>query len=300
MEVQYPLVFFTLLLCLSAGIMAFQGGLIIAGKGTTKFHIAAVITEAVALVLGGIASFLHLHHWERIFNGFGHITSGITQELIGVVVLAIVMIITFVMIRKTKAADKPLPKWVGFVALIVGVIMGFVCAHSYYMESIPAWSNPTLYLYYYSSEFILGATGAWAVAAATKQDAPVLSKLALLTLIAAVVAAVVAIICAVYYSTISFHDVGIAFHTTDPTAPAAVAAAEETVSSLLAGENAPLFWGGVIVVGALVPAVAGLLKMRKPEGAVGWAIVAVICALLGGIAFRILLYVVALTGYVYF
>ncbi len=32
---------------------------------------------------------MHLQHWERIFNGFGHITSGITLEFIGVIVFMI-------------------------------------------------------------------------------------------------------------------------------------------------------------------------------------------------------------------
>ena len=49
----------------------------------------AWVVSAVLLAAGGIAVFFHLEHWERIFNGFGHITSGITQELIGCVALAI-------------------------------------------------------------------------------------------------------------------------------------------------------------------------------------------------------------------
>ena len=52
----------------------------------------ALITSAVLLVVGGIAVFFHLEHWERIFNGFGHLSSGITQELIAIVVLAVAAI----------------------------------------------------------------------------------------------------------------------------------------------------------------------------------------------------------------
>lgn len=40
-------------------------------------------------------------HWERIFNGFGHLTSGITQELIAIVVLAAVAVAYLVMLRKS-------------------------------------------------------------------------------------------------------------------------------------------------------------------------------------------------------
>ena len=72
MEVQYPLVFFTLFLCLSSGMLLFQGVCALRGAGTKRFHTAMLAAELVVLAVGGFSSFLHLHHWERIFNGFGH------------------------------------------------------------------------------------------------------------------------------------------------------------------------------------------------------------------------------------
>lgn len=302
MEVQYPLVFFTLFLCLTAGVLTFQGWMLFKGTGTRRFHEVALIVELVALVAGGISSFLHLHHWERIFNGFGHLTSGITQELIGIVVTFIVMVIIFVMLRKSTATaengEHLVPKWVGILALVVGIAMGFVCAHSYFMVSRPAWSNFTLYLFYYSSEFILGAVGIWMVAAATKQDDAVTGQLARLSFIAGLASAAVILICGFYYTTISFYDVGIAFHTTNPTAPAADPTG--TLASPIMGSQALLFWGGAIVVGSLVAAVLGFLKWRKPQGALPYAVISLVCALAGGICFRIVLYAVGVAYYVYF
>ena len=60
----------------------------------------AWIAAAVLLAAGGIAVFFHLEHWERIFNGFGHLTSGITQELIAIVVLAVVAVAYLVYLRR--------------------------------------------------------------------------------------------------------------------------------------------------------------------------------------------------------
>ena len=89
MELQWPLILFSTLLAWAAGLFAAQCVWALRGKGA-RAQMPALITSAVLLVVGGIAEFFHLEHWERIFNGFGHMTSGITQELIAIVVLAVV------------------------------------------------------------------------------------------------------------------------------------------------------------------------------------------------------------------
>lgn len=302
MATQYPLVFFTLFMCLCAGMIGVQGWLLYKGKGTKKFHRTMTIVELVAIIVGGFSSFLHLHHWERIFNGFMHLSSGITQELIGVVVIVLTIAITFVMLRKAEGEDDAaaeLPKWNGILCLVVGVIMGFVCAHSYDMASRPAWSNATLYLFYYSSEFVLGAVGTWVVVAATKQDDALSASLAKLTCIAGVVSAVVMVVCGVYYTTIRFYDPGtVVFHTTEPTQPAANP--EATLASVIGGSNALLFWGGAVLLGSIVAAICGFLKIKKPASALPVASTALVCTLVGGVCFRVVLYVVGVGFYVYF
>lgn len=301
MDVQYPLVFFTLFICLVSGMFLLQGCLLVAGKGTKRFHAAMLVVEFAGLVIGGLCSFFHLHHWERIFNGFGHLTSGITQELIGIVVMVIGLAVVFGMLRKAgdgAPSGKLVPAWVGIVAIVIGVAMGFVCAHSYYMPARPAWANATLYLYYYASEFVLGAVGTWLVAAACKEDEGVVRTLAKLSCIAGIVSAAAIVVAGVYYTTIPFNEVGIAFHTTDPTAPAADP--QGTLASPLAGANALLFWGGSVVLGSLVAAVCGFFGWKKPIASLPASAVALVCALVGGVCFRIVLYAVGVSFYLYF
>jgi DMSO reductase anchor subunit len=311
MATQYPLVFFTLLLCTSAGLIGFQGWLLIQGKGTNKFHQVLNLVELIAVVCGGFASFLHLHHWERIFNGFMHLSSGITQELIGVVVIILTIIVMFVALRKSAKGDLDedqqakltgpglTPKWVGIWALVVGLVMGFVCAHSYDMASKPAWNNVTLYLYYYSSEFLMGAVTTWLVAAACKQDDEVNVSLAKGSLIAGIVAAVVMVICGLYYGSIDFYHSGIVFHTTDPTA--AALDSEGVLAGVMTGENALLFWGGSVLLGAVVAAVCGFCKVRKTTlSDLPLSVVAFLCSFAGGVCFRVILYVVAIDYWGYF
>ncbi|MBS6972140.1 MAG: dimethyl sulfoxide reductase anchor subunit, partial [Eggerthella sp.] len=91
MELQWPLILFTTLVAWSAGLFGTQALMAVFGVGK-KAQVPAWVCSAVLLAAGGIAVFFHLEHWERIFNGFGHLTSGITQELIAIVVLAVVAV----------------------------------------------------------------------------------------------------------------------------------------------------------------------------------------------------------------
>ena len=85
MELQWPLILFTTLVAWSAGVFGCQGVLALAGAGKKSQQLLTVLS-CVLLAASGVAVFFHLQHWERIFNGFGHLTSGITQELIAIVV----------------------------------------------------------------------------------------------------------------------------------------------------------------------------------------------------------------------
>ena len=298
MEVQYPLVFFTLFLCLSSGMLLFQGVCALRGAGTKRFHTAMLAAELVVLAVGGFSSFLHLHHWERIFNGFGHLTSGITQELIGIVVTVVVLAVLFGVLRKAEDGERVLPKWCGILAVVVGVVMGFVCAHSYFMPARPAWANLTLYLYYYASELVLGAAGTWLLAAALHEDEAVGALLAKLTCAMGVVSALAILVAGFYWTTISFGDVGYSFHTTDPTA--ALPDSSAALAAPAVGSLAGLFWGGAVVVGSLVAVVAGFFGMKKAEQALPLSAAALVCSLVGGVCFRVVLYAVGVSFYVYF
>ena len=101
MELQWPLILFTTLVAWSAGVFGTQAVLALRGEAP-KAQLSCWITAAVLLAAGGIAVFFHLEHFERIFNGFGHLTSGITQELIAIVVLAVAAIVYLVYLRRDE------------------------------------------------------------------------------------------------------------------------------------------------------------------------------------------------------
>ena len=100
MEIQIPLVIFTSFLAWSAGIFATQCLLALRKQGGA-IQLPTPIVSVVVLAVGGIAVVFHLTHPFNLFNGFGHITSGITQELIAIVLLAVVMVLFFLMLRRS-------------------------------------------------------------------------------------------------------------------------------------------------------------------------------------------------------
>ena len=154
MELQWPLILFTTLVAWSAGLFGTQALMAVFGVGK-RAQGPAWVASAVLLAAGGIAVFFHLEHWERIFNGFGHLTSGITQELIAIVVLAVVAVAYLVLMRKSDDGAS-VPKWLAWVAVALSVVLVAVMAHSYTMAARPAWDSVLWILYVLGNACVLG------------------------------------------------------------------------------------------------------------------------------------------------
>ncbi|RXZ54773.1 DUF4064 domain-containing protein [Senegalimassilia faecalis] len=152
MELQWPLILFTTFISASAGLFAAQGCYALAGEGR-KAQLPALITSVVIMAIGGIAVFFHLTHPDRLFNGFGHITSGITQELIAIVSTFVVMAIFFVYLRRSE--ENP-PKWLAWIAVLVSLVLVVVMGHSYMMPARPTWDSVLQPLSLIGSGFAMG------------------------------------------------------------------------------------------------------------------------------------------------
>jgi anaerobic dimethyl sulfoxide reductase subunit C (anchor subunit) len=108
-------------------------------KGEGKeIQLPSLIVSLVALAIGGISVLFHLAQPLHIFNGFGNPTSGITQELVCIVIYVIVMLVYFIMLRRN---DNQVPSWCAILAIAISVILVIVCSHSYMMASRPAWDT---------------------------------------------------------------------------------------------------------------------------------------------------------------
>ncbi len=295
MELQWPLIIFTTLLAWSCGVFATQGVLALKGEGK-QVQLPALIVSVVLLAVSGIAVFFHLQHWERIFNGFGHITSGITQELIAIVVFVVVAVVYFAMLRKSDDGGT-VPAWLAVVAIAISVVLAVVSAHSYMMAARPAWDTVVWPLAMLLAGGAAGALTVMAMLAAKGGESKV-GGLTATVLAAASAVASVAMVAVWQASAGSFADVGYHFDPTTPTSPLLDVAAETNV---LSGELAPLVWLGVIVVGALAPIACAVLANKKGGkswlalGAAGAA-----CAVVGAVCLRVVFYELGLSVFMFY
>lgn len=289
MELQWPLIIFTTLVAWSAGLFGAQSLMALRGAAK-KSQMPAWVCSAVLLAAGGIAVFFHLEHWERIFNGFGHLTSGITQELIAIVALAVVAIVYLVMMRKSDDGAS-VPKWLAGVAIALCVALVAVMAHSYTMAARPAWDSVLWIVYVVGNACVLGPATMALIMAVRGDD---LAPIGLPALVGAALSALSAIAFAVFLqmSAGSFAAVGYYFDPTHPTKAMADAAAA-------VGSQAPLLWAGAVVVGALVPLVAAVLG-RKSGNWKLWGAVALVAALVGAVCLRVVFYNLGLSAFMFY
>ena len=237
--------------------------------------------------------FFHLQHWERIFNGFGHITSGITQELIAIVAFVVIAVAYFVLARKSDDGGT-LPRWMAWVAIAVSVVLAAVCAHSYMMPARPAWDSVLEVLSIVGAACLLGPATCVVVLASKGEETgecglPVVAGSAIGAVCTAAYAAFIQL------SAGAFTEVGYYFDPTHPTK--AVADAAATV-----GSQAPLLWLGAVVVGAIVPLVCCAMARKKGD-AQSWKLfgsVAVVAALAGAVCLRVAFYNVGLSVFMFY
>ena len=279
MELQWPLILFTTLVAWSAGVFGTQAVLALRGEAP-KAQLSCWITAAVLLAAGGIAVFFHLEHFERIFNGFGHLTSGITQELIAIVLLAVVMVLFFLMLRRSE--DDTVPQWLAVVGIVVVLVLIVAMGHSYMMPSLPAWDTVLQLLSLLGAACVMGPATVAFIGAVKGVE---IEGIGLLTVIGAAVNAVLsaAYMFAMEASSATFQSFQYYF---DPTHPN-VAMANPANVSLFTGDSLAAL---VVAIIALVVALVGALLGKKQGAWKVWGAVVAIAGLVCAVALRIMMY----------
>jgi anaerobic dimethyl sulfoxide reductase subunit C (anchor subunit) len=254
MPVQWPLLIFTLLVGAGSGILAFLGISEFAGAGKKTRFIASLIAVAL-FILGGISSIFHLGHPANVMAAAGNLLSGspISLELLCLIIAIIVAVVYLVAVKR----ELDISKAVGIIGILVSVVLAFVVGHGYeVIASRPNWSVGTLSLAYLFSGLCVGGYFFIAIASVLKEEVSLIKKLALfLSFVAGA-------------SMIAFAAYGI---------------------SVDLGSHTTVFWGVVVFIGGIVPLVtaAGLVVKQTPV----LMYIGFIAALAGGVAFRILMWV---------
>jgi anaerobic dimethyl sulfoxide reductase subunit C (anchor subunit) len=306
LELEWPLIVFTFLMCLAGGVFAIQALLALRGKGG-KTRFASLVVTVVAFVIGGLGVFLHLEHWERMFNGFGHISSPITHEVIGVVVFAATLVLYFLFMRRSK--DGLPPRWCNILALVVGLAMPVLCGRSYMMAADPVWDTVLLLLFYLADALMMGAFAGLIIAKVKKED-DALGTLLLLAAIGAAARLVIIVDYALVIHTMtgSYTSIGYYF---DPTLPDShIIDPASYLHAILTGDLSMGFYLVVLLVGSLVPLGIAIMMKRansrkaqssgKGSPTLASAGAALVCTVIGGVVWRCMLYWVCLHVFPYF
>lgn len=271
MSIQWALVFFTLFVCLGVGTTVVVAATEWWGKAASA-RMPGAIVALVALAAGGIASVLHLGHPERIFGALGHAGSGIFLEMLLIGLTGIGLIAYIVMLSR-KSADGGRKIEITITA-IPAIILAFAVGSSYVMASRPAWDTFLVPLLYAASAAVMGCFTV-GLLAARSEDAAVARSFGLSTLIAIVVQAVLLVAYLIYLSSAQYAD------------------ATSSVSRLVSGDLAALFWIGLVVIGIVGPAALAWMLRGTKEGGMS-ALTAtglgLVCVLVGGVVFRALMY----------
>ncbi len=275
MELQWPLILFSTFLAWSAGLFATQSAAALRGVGA-KAQLPALITSLALMAIGGIAVFFHLQHWERIFNGFGHLTSGITQELIGVVLMFVMMVVLFVFVRR----GTKVPAWVCIVSIVVAAALVMVAGHSYMMAARPTWNSALQVLSLVGAALPMGV-GTFALICDAVGDEGDSSKTGAASLVACGVNCVttIAFVDAMAAGTSGIRSYGFYFQTNHPNSTVLTAADY----SPFAGDALLVTVGAIVL--ALVAMVFALFGKKKGDWRT-WGAAIALCAVAGAIALR--------------
>lgn len=259
MSIQWPLVIFTLLTGTGAGLMVFLGLAELLNIGAKARKLSGWVA-AVLVVLGGIASVVHLGQPANVMSALGNLGSfsGISVELILLAIATVVAVIyAFVAKEEGSGAGKAL----GVIALIVGLVFCWSFGSSYMIPARPNWNTLALPLAYLGSGLTLGGFVYLALLAAKKEEAPSIKKIAVFVLLAALVGVI------------------------------GILAFGIMAGSSVMVDNSVLFWAGAVVIGGIAPLVAAYLVWKNGSKS-SFIYAGLAGALIGGLAFRALMWAV--------
>lgn len=263
MEIQWPLVAFTCLtgaggwLLVCAAIDHFK-------QLTSKTNSVANIVGFVIVVVGGLASVLHLSHPENILGALNRPTSGIFTEAVLTGLTALMCFIYFIVER--KSTSKGALKVLAVLAAVFGAVLSFSSGASYMMGSQPTWNTPLLPLGFLGVAIPLGVSIYLGIAKlkGEKNLKPYCQLL--------FAAGIIAVILVALYAAVSgaLHDAGL--------------------------------WCGIaaLVLSGVAPAIIGFFLQKEPDQADGQVskgdkskalvCISVISTLLGSVFFHVLQY----------
>lgn len=157
MEIQWPLVLFSLFAGTGGTLFAFAGISEFAG-GERKARETAAVVSLALMVVGGCFSVLHLasplHALSAVTNLLSFSGVSIELMLLGATFVAVA---AYLALSKRGAADGQGAKVLVIVGSILGLMLAFFCGHGYVIEGQPTWNTNLLPCAYLGTCLACGA-----------------------------------------------------------------------------------------------------------------------------------------------
>ncbi len=309
MEIQWSLVLFTALTGMGGWMFACVAADEFLKKAPSNAFPASVVA-IIAMIAGGLASVTHLSHPDRIMGALGHPTSGIFTEAV-LVGLACVFIAIFLVLVKRNVSSSA-RRVVAVIGAIIGVVLSFSAGASYMMSAQLSWDTVLLPIGYMATSIPLGVAAYLAVAlfqkgsetakanAGSDADVSSVNADAVVMTSDGSAAAVQGSTVTASASTISAIDSKEMAVQLDPYIKALwIGGIIATVCALaygaLSGQIAVAALLLVITIlgSGIAPIVCGLMIARKSKSLHTLVWVSAVAALIGSIAFRCMMWVIA-------
>ncbi len=267
---EWALVFFTSLVDLGTGLfvaLCINEWFNINEEVKTK----GALSVLVILALGGFSSVLHLGHPERIFGALGHPTSGIFIEssMIG---LTGICVIAYLYALKRQTSKQTL-KTITLIGAIPSIILAFAVGDSYVMEARPAWDTLTIPFVYLASAGLMGSLAYTALLSNPSKTLMEKMKRIIQGMVLLQAFTIMAYLIAL--GSADYPD------------------ASRSVGYVLTGGLATLFWGGMVVIGLVIPlGIASFKGQTADMIAISSTpfILGVICAFVGAAVYRLVMF----------
>ncbi len=282
MEVQWPLLIFSIALGITSGMFIFLGIGELKGK-FKEIRFTGALIALVCLAVGGCISVLHMGHPERAVHLLGNLGSGLSKELFATAAMGIVAIAYVVLARKDYPGAS---KVLGVLGGIIGLILSPIAGASYLIAARPAWDSITLPLMYLGAGLALGFTLAAALVLLKGKAAEEGGFALKLALVGVIIMAITVVAYVIWIAIAPYQ------------------APSRSIERLISGDLALMFWAGAVVIGIVAPVVLTALACVKatkgeggsgianPKALSGYLFASFACTAIGAVAIRMIMYAV--------
>lgn len=273
MEIQWPLVFFTLLT--GTGVSAFSCVAVTELLGVAEsIRMQGAITALVAIAMGGGFSVLHLSHPFRTYHISKHLRTGVGKEMLLISLTGMFVLLYIIILGAGFSLQARMV--VASLGLISGIFLGFEMGAIYVLPARPAWNTWFWPFIYAASAAVTGlfAMVIWAAAFEDRVGPAVVMGISKATLISLISLGGSILAYLIFLDEAPYKD------------------AKRRPARLLAGDMAPSFWAGVVLSGLVVPIgmTVYIQVAKEPHSSITAGVIGLIAALIGGNTIRALMY----------